>query len=235
MIAIKVAWPAAPGRGPSRKRFLRAREITARLDHPHVVHVGPLCELEGLSFYEMPLMGLRRISHDLAEGSLPTFKRAVQLLQQTALALDFAHRLGIVHGALRPSKLLVGLDGSCLVNGFTVVPGEPLPSPEVAPDVVGDPAYMSPEQWRADGALDGQADQYALALIALQLLTGQERVMHDAAGGIEIFPPDVPLLRRLRAGVPLEANTALRRALSRYPENRYKHVGDFVAALSGPR
>lgn len=234
-VAIKFAWPLSPAVTDSRQRFLRTAEVSARLEHPHIVPVGPVHVVDDLAWYEMPLIGIRHLADVLADGSVPTFHRIVQLLRDAARALDFAHAHGVVHGALRPSKLLIATNGDCLVNGFTLVPAEHVPHRAVAPDAVGDPAYMAPEQWRNDPACDGRVDQYALALLAYQFVTGRARVVRDATGGIEILPPEISTLRPLRPGVGLQVGVALRRALAPQSYKRFPRVSDFVDALAGDK
>jgi hypothetical protein len=161
--------------------------------------------------------------------------RVAAILRAVAPALDRAHEQGLVHGGIGPGNLLLGPHQRVLLADFGVnVALDALPVARNA-DAARSQAYTAPEQWRG-GAVDGRADQYALALIAYELLTAQTR--YDARG-VEGVPTLEPLeindVAALRPDLPLFVNGALRMALGAKPSNRFATVSAFVDALEGKR
>lgn len=161
-----------------------------------------------------------------------SFERVVRILDDLAPVLDAAHRMGVVHGDVTPSSIMIDHDGRAhLANLRAESMG--IAEPDTSPvRSTAHSAYQPPEQRRRQPT-DGRADQYALAVIAYELLTGQRRSDAPVVQGIQTVEPmdvlaDVPL----RRGVGLHANAALRRALSASPANRFPTVGAFVNALA---
>jgi serine/threonine-protein kinase len=163
----------------------------------------------------------------------PSFSRILVVLEQIADALDYAHAHGIVHGALRPSTILLDPTGSVLLKGFCLYDHENPTDPALTPAAVGNAAYMSPEQWH--NATCGRAfDIYAIGVMAYELCTGYARVGYAASGGQEIRPIELAPNRALRNDVPMHVTVAIRRATNKDPGVRYASVGKFVRALSHP-
>ncbi len=169
----------------------------------------------------------------LRSRTVLSVERIVRILDDLAGALDNAHRMGLVYGDVTPGNILIDRQGRAhLANLHAQPPGAVEPGARGGRS--GDhSAYQPPEQWRRQPS-DGRADQYALAVITYELLTGQRRSDAPVVHGIQTLEPvevftDVPL----RHGVGLHVNAALRRALSASPANRFPTVGAFVDALAG--
>ena len=154
-------------------------------------------------------------------GGRRPLEEALPVLRQVAAALDFAHGRRIIHRNLKPSNIYLGPDGVVRVTDFslaqqrhmTIVHGE-----AVREGTTG--AYLAPEL-RTRGEPDSASDQYALAVLAWELLTGAP----PEPGGVGEPPGE------LSGG----ARAALRRALSRKPRNRFVSCADFAKALGGER
>ncbi len=150
-------------------------------------------------------------------GGKRTLEEVLPKLQQVASGLDFAHEHRIVHRNLKPSNIFVEPDGVVRVTDFgltphhhlTIVHGEAIRSSTTGP-------YLAPELKDGEEA-DSASDQYALAVLALDLLAGE-------APGEETEPPH---------GLPGSARAALRRAMAKTPRSRYVTCEDFVRALGG--
>ena len=164
-VAIKVLRPelaAALG----RDRFLREIQLTARLQHPHILAVFDSGETAGQLWYTMPYVDGETLRARLArEGSLPV-NTAVQLAREVASALAYAHAAGVVHRDIKPENILLSRQGAALVADFGIAKalasGEQLTDTGLA---LGTPSYMAPEQVLGEQPVRPQADVYALGVV----------------------------------------------------------------------
>ncbi len=235
-VAIKVAYPEN-GHDPQAStvlRFRREAEIGARLTHPRILRSGAVQALHGIEFYEMDKAGPVRLDQLIIAKTPPRFPRVLVLLQQLADALDYAHAHGVVHGALRPSAVLLDTSGNVLLKGFCLYALREAPSPALAPAAVGDPAYMAPEQWH-DATVTRAIDIYALGVLAYELCTGHARVGYDLHGVPEIRPIELSPNHALRDDVPMYVTAAIRRAINKDPALRFSTAGEFVSVLTHPQ
>ncbi len=194
-VALKVLRPelsAALG----RDRFVREIQVTARLQHPHILAVFDSGETGGQLWYTMPFIEGETLRTRLArEGRLP-IDTAVQLAREVASALAYAHDAGVVHRDIKPENILLALQGQALVADFGIakalVMDEGLTETGLA---LGTPAYMAPEQILGERPVRPQADVYALGVVLYEMLSGV-RPFGDSA-------PAAMLAKRLADGAPL--------------------------------
>ncbi len=234
-VAIKVAFPfSAPEDIPGAVAFFRREgELAAAMHHPNILRTSPIETLDGIEYVEMDYVGPLRLDHVVLQQHPPTFERVVAIMREVGAALDHAHAQGVVHGALRPTNVFLDGNGHVHLKGFVLREHEAAPHPALEPGVVGDAAYMAPEQWRLP-QVDRRVDVYAAGVIAYELCTGQRRVSYDAPGLPEILPIELPQNRALREGIPLHVNAAIRRAIAKEAPVRFASVGEFVDALANP-
>ena len=155
------------------------------------------------------------------EGGRRTPAEALPVLKQVAAALDFAHERNIIHRNLKPSNIYLGEDGVVRVTDFGLAPHRHLTitrGEAVRTGTTG--AYLAPEL-RGESLPDSASDQYALAVLAWELLAGE--------------PPGEDGLAGLPAGFPLAVKSALRRAMAVKPRKRFVTCSDFVRAMNGER
>jgi serine/threonine protein kinase len=215
-------------------RPLRAflREITAsvsRLQHPNVVQVYECGDREGRPYFVMEL--LPGGSLDQRAGRRMPARAGAALVRTLALAVDAVHRQGIIHGNLKPSKVLLAEDGTPKITGFMIAERlRRLKQEEQAnmtmsgPAVMGTPLYMAPEQLSGDTAAIGPAtDVYALGLILYELLTGRlpfrAPTLWEVLAQVLHEPPQPP--REVRPDTPPDLETICLRCLAKKPEQRY--------------
>ncbi|HEX8954488.1 MAG TPA: serine/threonine-protein kinase [Polyangia bacterium] len=226
-VALKVAWEDRL----ARAQVLRETAITAKVKHANVLPMRSIDALERLLVVEMPLAA--GTADDLIETGTPVpFERVVQIMTAAANALDLAHQSGIVHGGLHPAKLLIDDKNEVLLSDFSLRVPQVSARDVAKPSTVGTPAYTPMEQRRDLRGVDGRIDQFALAVIAYELLRGRRTWHVTETGALEIEPMEISSSRPIAAGVPLSASFAIKRATSRDPNFRYKSVGDFVRGLS---
>jgi len=181
----------------------------------------------------MPLVETGSIAAVLSVGEPLPIDRVLAIVSQVATALDTLQDRGLSHRGLTPENILLGReDQACLTDvGVTdLILSE---SGAHGARLSKARAYAAPEQRRGKH-VDGRADQYSLAVIAYELLTGRRRVGFEDVEGIDTLSPiDVHADAPLRTDLPLYANLALRRALSASPANRFPTSTAFADALAG--
>jgi serine/threonine-protein kinase len=233
-IVVKVL-PRPADRADLDERFRRAIESVAALEHPHIVPVFDSGWTEHLYWYSMEHINGRSLRNFVLQRGAMDLKACLRVVAQIASGLDYAHRRGIVHGALKPENILVDGDGwvhlcDLLVTRTLQPPAPPAPPPEALAE--GEPAapapppapkshYAAPEDlWTSS------ADQYALAVVVAECLTGtplEEPVKDVTEASLRASLPDVPR----------HVLQAILRALSPRPLDRFTGVLDFLAALQG--
>ncbi len=181
----------------------------------------------------MPLIETGSLATLLGTGESLPVDRVLDIVSQTAAALDTLQDRGLSHRGLTPENILLGReDRVCLTDvgvtdlilGESAVHGARLSKAR---------AYAAPEQRRGNH-VDARVDQYSLAVIAYELFTGRRRVGVDSVEGIDtVAPIEVLAGSYLRKDLPLYANLALRRALSASPGNRFATSTAFAEALAG--
>jgi serine/threonine-protein kinase len=185
---------------------------------------------------------LRRVLH--REGRLDP-ARAVRIVAAVCGAIEAAHQEGILHRDLKPENILLpGGDVEAKVLDFGVaklvdrsaptdVPTEPHATLTMAGTIVGTPAYMAPEQLRAD-ALDARTDVFALGVIAYEMLTGDLPFSRGTLTDVILAQArGVTPLREIHPGVTPALDRAVTRALALTPEDRPATPMAFAAELSG--
>src|ERR1700729_2557809 len=237
MVALKVLAPGLAADDAFRQRFIRESRAAAAVDDPHIIPVYEAGEADGVLFIAMRLVvggDLRSVM--LREGPLPA-ARAAAFLSAVASALDAAHGAGLVHRDVKPANVLVdtgpGRPEHVYLSDFGISKGAASSARLTGTgQFLGTPAYTSPEQVKGL-AVDGRADQYALACVAWQLLTGTVPFQRDQGMAVLLAhlsePP--PPLAALRPGLPAAAGQVLARAMAKDPGERYPSCGEFTDAL----
>jgi hypothetical protein len=234
LVALKTLRPELiPALGP--ERFLREIRIAAQLQHPNILRLHDSGEANGLLYYVMPYVDGESLRQRLdRDGQLP-IEDALEITQQVADALAYAHGHGVVHRDIKPENILLS-DGHALVADFgiaraiTEAAGDRLTETGLA---VGTATYMSPEQAAAEPRLDGRSDIYSLGCVLYEMLAGGPPFSGPSAQAIiarKLTDP-VPPLRTVRESVPLALHQAVHKALARSPADRFATAAQFAEAL----
>ncbi|MEA2631211.1 MAG: eukaryotic-like serine/threonine-protein kinase, partial [Chloroflexota bacterium] len=239
--ALKLIRPGVEADPRSQARFEREVRLTAALAHPNTVEIYDYGRTEdGTYYYVMEyLPGLTLTELVERHGPLPP-GRAVYLLRQVCGALREAHAAGLIHRDIKPSNIIAarrgGVDDVAKLLDFGLVlpvarPDAPQLSGEVR--VLGTPLFMSPEQARGDGGLDGRGDIYSLGAVAYYLLTG--RPPFDEGDGLRLLiaharDPVVPP-SLVRDGIPADLERVVLRCLAKGAADRYADSGALERAL----
>jgi len=215
-----------------RERLFREAQSAGILSHPGIVTIYDIAEEGGLAYIFMELVNGPALDKMLRAEKTPDKETLLSILRQVAAALDYAHKKGIVHRDIKPANIMVHEDGTAKVTDFGVAK---IVSQQMtqAGTIMGTPSYMSPEQVQS-GPISGRADQFSLAVIAYEVLTGEKPFTADYLPTLlfkivreEPVPP-----QRLNATLSADVETVMRRALSKNPANRYDTCLEFVSALS---
>jgi YVTN family beta-propeller protein len=234
-VALKVIAPELAQDARFRDRFLRESQIAASLDHPHVIPILKAGEEDGLLYLAMRYVEGTDLARLLAEEGALEPRRAVQLLEQVAEALDAAHERGLVHRDVKPSNVLIaeaaGREHCYLADfGLTKRTGS-LSGVTAVGEVVGTLEYVAPEQITG-GELDERSDVYSLGCVLYECLTGQPPLAKATDVALlwahvheEPQPPS-----KLRRELPRELDAVCTRALAKEPGRRYRSAGELAAA-----
>jgi ribosomal protein L40E len=218
-------------------RFEREAKLAAKLDHPNIVPIFAVGHRDSVAYYTMRLVRGGTLETILAGKKPLELDYCVRVLRDVAAALDHAHRQGVVHRDIKPANILLGESGHAMVADFGIAKALGNTSGNVTgTGIIGSPAYMSPEQWRGD-ELDGRADQYALAVVAFEMLSGVRPFETARVEDLLTLhlSAEMPDITAIRPGLPASTDAALRRALSKLSSERFSSVTGFVEALAGRR
>jgi eukaryotic-like serine/threonine-protein kinase len=233
-VAIKIL-PLQFLQGPaSAERFEREAKIAASLDHPHIVPIFRVGATSTFLWYTMKRIRGRSFEQIIVErGALP-LPEVLGVVEQVGSALQYAHRHGVVHRDVKPANVMIEDSGWALVCDFGVARAFGSVSLTQTGASLGTPRYMSPEQFEGQ-PVDGRCDQYSLAILMWEALTGAVPFTGDSLGELIrkhlLEPP--PRLSQVKPEIPEPVSAAVYRAMSKKPAERFPDIAGFVAALGG--
>jgi len=234
-VALKVLKPElAHALGP--ERFLREIQVTAQLDHPHILPLLDSGDAGGFLYYVMPYVQGETLRTRLTREKQLPLDDAFQIAAEVADALNYAHGQGIVHRDIKPENLLlagrhVRVADFGIARAVTAAGGDSLTATGVA---IGTPAYMSPEQAGGSKDVDGRSDLYSLGCVLYEMLAGHPPFTGGTAHEIlaRHSMDAVPSLAAARPTVPEGLERAIATALAKVPADRFSTAAQFADALA---
>jgi serine/threonine-protein kinase len=173
-VAVKMILRGQLASKADRERFEAEAQAAAKLDHPGIVPVYEVGELEGRPYFSMKHVGGTTLAVRLAQGPLAP-REAARMLARVARAIHFAHMRGVLHRDLKPSNILIDEHGEPHVTDFGLAKQiTDAASMTKTGAVLGTPAYMAPEQAAGQrGQVGPRSDVYSLGVILYHMLTGR--------------------------------------------------------------
>ena len=234
-VAIKVLPPDMSRDERVVARFQREAKTAAKLDHPNIIPIHRVESESGLHYFVMKYVTGRSLESVLDAGQPLPISFVVRILAEAAAALGHAHARGVVHRDVKPANIMLGADDQVVLTDFGISKvGDLTAQLTQTGMIIGTPHYMAPEQ--AKGCeVDGRADQYSLAVLGHQLLTGKLLFSGDSAHTIiyRHVSEQPPRVASLRSDVPPAVDAALDRALRKEPDERFATMEEFARALRG--
>jgi serine/threonine protein kinase len=235
LVAIKVLPPNLMFDEGLIERFKREARMVAKLHHPNIIPVYRVHHSHNLAFYTMHFVPGRSLAEIMGPNRIPSLQEVERILLEAAAGLGYAHKRGVIHRDVKPANILIDAEGHVHLTDFGIAKAL-VGSTHLTETgaVIGTPQYMAPEQ--CEGRMvDGRADQYSLAAVGYQLLTGQPPFVSDSMKELlyhHLFTPPRPL-NAVRPETPLPLRDAVHKALSKDPSDRFDTMEDFRLAVEG--
>ncbi len=215
-----------------RERLFREARSAGVLSHPNIVTIYDMDETEGLAYIAMAYVNGPTLEKILESDAPLSGANMLRILRQTALGLDYAHGRGIIHRDIKPANIMTDEDGAVKITDFGIAKITAVSSMTQTRTVVGTPNYMSPEQVQGL-AVDGRSDQFSLAVIAYEILTGERPFQGEHLSTIvyRIVAEQPPEAHQINGTLTPQIHDVLSRGLAKKPEDRYPTCSSFVGAL----
>ncbi len=200
-----------------RERLFREAQSAGVLSHPNIVTIYDIAEENGLAYIFMEFVDGPPLEKILNGGEAIDKDALLGIFRQTGIALDYAHKKGIVHRDIKPANILIH-EGTVKITDFGVakILSQQMTQSGV---MMGTPNYMSPEQVQGHG-VDGRADQFSLAVIVYETLTGEKPFVADHLPSLlyRIVREDPVPPQRLNPSLAPQVEMVLRKALAKNRE-----------------
>ena len=216
-----------------RKRFLNEAQAAGRLHHPGIVTIFDVGEEPENQdpFIVLEYVAGEALNKVMAREKKLSVERALQIAEEIATALDYAHSQGVTHRDIKPGNILITKDGHAKIADFGIaklnlahftLPGK----------VLGTPAYMAPEQLSGEGA-DGRSDLFSLGVILYAMVTGHSPFQGNSATTVcfKVANREPVPASALDLNLPRELDAVIAHAMEKDPEQRYQIGADLADDL----
>ena len=216
-----------------KARFIREAKAAARLDHQNICPIYEIDEADGQTFLSMAYLAGQTLKDKIVQRPLK-LDEALDIAIQTAQGLKVAHQKEIVHRDIKPANLMLTEEGQVKIMDFGLAQLADRSRLTKTATILGTPAYMSPEQAQRQPT-DRRTDIWSLGIVIYEMVTGrvpfegerQEAVLY--AIGAEDPEP----ITAQRAGLPMELEWIVGKALAKDAGERYQHVDEMIVDLKG--
>ena len=218
--------------GRLRERLFREARSAGILSHPGIVTIYDVEQQGDLAYIAMEFVDGPTLDQVMAPSHVMPPEQIFSVLAQAAAALDYAHQKGIVHRDIKPANIMMAADGTVKIADFGIAKITASDQFTMTGSIVGTPHYMSPEQVQGQ-PVDGRSDQFSLAVIAFELLTGEKPHTGEQLTTVvyKIVAEEPISPRRLNATLTAAIEAVLRKALAKKPDGRYNTCQEMVSAL----
>lgn len=214
------------------ERFNREVEVIAQLQHPHILPVYDFGEYDDMPYIVMAYISGGTVADRIAQDLMP-HGDVLRITRQMADALDFAHSRGIIHRDIKPGNVLLDTNGNVYLADFGLAKVTEAASDITAGNMVGTPAYMSPEQI-GPGSETSLLDVYAMGVLVFEMLTGEVPFSSTSPSKIMMahLTQPIPSIHEFNSDLPEAVQEVIDRVLAKDPNDRYATAGTFYQALS---
>ena len=234
-VALKVLRPDLLTSEGFAQRFLKEARAIGRLSHPNIVVVHDVGSDQGTIYIAMEFLTGEPF-HEVMRNKEFSDKEIILLGSQVARVLDYAHQHGIVHRDIKPSNIILSPDGQIKITDFGIAHIEdPSAAQQTrAGEVLGTPAYMSPEQVLGN-PVDGRSDVYSLGVILYELSTGVRPFRGENLAAIFMAVTQQTPLEpaEVKPTVSPELSGIIMKCLNKAQEERFQSGRELAAALEG--
>jgi serine/threonine protein kinase len=215
-----------------RERLFREARSAGMLSHPGIVTIYDVEQQGELAYIAMEFVDGPTLDQLLSDPQPLAANRMFGILAQTAAALDYAHSKGIVHRDIKPANIMIAGDGTAKITDFGIAKITAAEQFTMTGSIVGTPHYMSPEQVQGQ-PVDGRSDQFSLAVIAFEMLTGEKPYTgeHLTTVVYKIVAEEPVAPHRINSTLSGPIENAMRKGLSKKPDARYRTCSEFIEAL----
>ena len=217
-----------------RNRLLRDARAAAVLKHPNIVGIHDVFEDGGHAYVVMEYVEGDTLAAGLKNSCLPEAFVVLKVVRQAADALDYTHARGVIHRDIKPANIMIDSAGNTKVMDFGIARISDARTCTPTGMVMGTVEYMAPEQILGI-PLDGRADQFALGVVAYQMMTGSTLFGPNSVATLtyKVVNETPPLPSMRNASLPPGVDAVLAKVLAKNPENRFATCSEFASALTG--
>src|SRR5262245_31268089 len=234
VVALKMILSGRLAGADDLQRFRTEAEAAARLQHPNIVQVHEVGEVDGQHFFSMEFIDGTSLAQRLQNGPLPG-RTAARYLRQIARAVHHAHRHGILHRDLKPSNILLDVDDEPHITDFGLAKRLGGDSGQTRTGaVLGTPSYMSPEQAAGRSReLSPATDVYGLGAVLYECLTGRPPFRSESPMDtlMQVMDNEPPPPRLLNPKIDHDLETICLKCLEKDPKQRYESADALAADL----
>ncbi len=219
----------------ARARFIREAKAAASLDHQNICTVYEIDEVDGQTFLAMAFIEGQTVKDKIAERPLK-LEDALDIAIQTAQGLEAAHEKGVVHRDIKGANLMVTPQGQVKVMDFGLAQLAEQSRLTKTATILGTPAYMSPEQAQRLPT-DRRTDIWSLGVVIYEMVTGRLPFEGERQQAVlyAIAQEDPEPITALRAGLPMELEWIVAKAMAKDVAERYQHVEEMIVDLNSLR
>jgi serine/threonine-protein kinase len=217
-----------------KERLFREARSAGVLSHPNIVTIYDMEEDDGVAYIAMQFVNGPTLDEVMSRPKAMGPQELFRILRQTASALDFAHEKGIVHRDIKPANIMIDEHGTAKIADFGIAKVGTSGNLTLSGTILGTPNYMSPEQVQGK-PVDGRADQFSLAVVAYEILTGERPFGGEHLGTVvyRIVAEEPAVVHRLNPSLSPEIDSVIRKGLAKKADGRYRSCIDFINALEG--
>ena len=214
-----------------KERFFKEAELAGKLSHPSIISIHDVGEDYDLTYMAMELLEGEDLEHFCEKNSLLPLRKVLDIIAETADALDYACTQGVIHRDIKPGNIMLLKNGHIKVMDFGIA--KAVSSSQTRTGIIlGTPNFMSPEQINGM-EIDGRSDIFSLGIVFFQLLTGQLPFGGKTLTELfyQITQAKHPSPRQINPKVIRPCEQLIDKALAKDPDQRFQRAGNFAKYL----